>query len=250
MKVLVAVKRIIDSAVKIRVKPDGSGIETDQVRMIMNPFDEIAVEEAVRLKDKGLAEEVIVVSISSESSQEILRSALAMGADQAIFITTDQPTEPLQVAHLLKAVIERESPRLVILGKQAIDDDCNQTGQMLAALLDWPQGTFVSECIIEEGRVRVTREIDEGLETISLRLPAVITTDLRLNTPRYTTLHNIMKAKSKPLKTLTPEELQVSLYTHLKILKVERPPEKNGGVKISNIKELLNILKEKHKVLP
>ncbi|MFW0078996.1 MAG: electron transfer flavoprotein subunit beta/FixA family protein [Coxiella endosymbiont of Haemaphysalis qinghaiensis] len=250
MKVLVAVKRIIDSAVKIRVKADGSGIETDQVRMIMNPFDEIAVEEAVRLKDKGLAEEVIVVSISSASSQEILRSALAMGADQAIFITTDQPTEPLQVAHLLKAVIERESPRLVILGKQAIDDDCNQTGQMLAALLDWPQGTFVSECIIEEGRVRVTREIDEGLETISLRLPAVITTDLRLNTPRYATLRNIMKAKSKPLKTLTPEELQVSLCTHLKILKVECPPEKSGGVKINNIKELLNILKEKHKVLP
>ena len=250
MKVLVAVKQVIDSTVKIRVKPDGSGIETDQVRMAMNPFDEIAVEEAVRLKDKGVAQEVIVVSVDSASCQETLRSALAMGADQAIIITTGKPTEPLQVAHLLKAVVERESPELVILGKQAIDDDCNQTGQMLAALLDWPQGTFVSECVIEGGRARVTREVDGGIETISLRLPAVITTDLRLNTPRCTTLHNIMKAKSKPLKTFTPEELKVSLSAHLKILKVERLPEKVDCIKINNIKELLSILKERHKVLP
>lgn len=249
MKILVGVKRVIDFNIKVRVKADGSGVETERVKMSMNPFDEIAVEEAIRLKDKGLAKEVIVVSIGNEACRETLSSALAMGADRGILIKTDQAQEPLHIAHLLKAMVEIESPTLVILGKQAIDDDCNQTGQMLAALLDWSQGTFVSQCVIENEQARVTREVDGGLETITIRLPAVITTDLRLNKPRYITLPNIMKAKSKPLKMMTPEELGVSLTPHLKTLKVERPPERSAGIKVNDINELLNLLKQKDKIL-
>ncbi|MBW5802982.1 electron transfer flavoprotein subunit beta/FixA family protein [Coxiella endosymbiont of Ornithodoros amblus] len=249
MKILVGVKRVVDFKVKIRVKADGSGIETDQIKMSMNPFDEIALEEAIRIKEKGLASEVIVVSIGLEPCREILLNALAMGADRALLIKTDQAQEPIHVAHLLKVLIEKESPTLVILGKQAIDDDCNQAGQTLAALLDWGQGTFVSKCDIEGDQLRIAREVDTGLETLLLQLPAVITADLRLNKPRYLTLPNIMKAKNRPLTILTPEELGVTLTPHLTMLKIESPPQRAPGIKINNINELLNLLKQKDKVL-
>jgi len=249
MKVLVAVKRVVDFNVKVRVKPDGSGVETRHVKMSMNPFDEIAVEEAIRLKEKNIASEVSVISIGNESCQETLRAALAMGADRAILIKTNQPLEPLHVAKILKALVDKEKPELVILGKQAIDDDCNQTGQMLAALLNWPQGTFASKLEIENNSAQVTREVDGGLETLSIRLPAVATTDLRLNEPRYTSLPNIMKAKMKPLEELLLEDLNIQLKEHVATLSVSSPKEREPGIKINTIEELFKILKEKDKVL-
>lgn len=250
MKVLVAVKRVIDFNVKVRVKADQSGVETDHVKMSMNPFDEIAVEEAIRLKEKGIAKEVVAVSIGADSCQETLRQALALGADRAILIKYEGQLEPLSVAKILKAMVEKESPSLFFLGKQAIDDDCNQTGQMLAALLNWPQATFASKIEIPEPSVaEVTREIDEGLQTIKVKLPAVITTDLRLNVPRYASLPNIMKAKTKPLTMVNFPELNLSLTPHLQTVSVSTPSQRKAGVKINDIKELMNILKEKDQIL-
>ena len=245
MKLLVAVKRVVDYAVKIRVKADGSGIELANVKMSMNPFDEIAVEEAVRLKESGTATEVVAVTIGPAKSQETLRTALAIGADRAIHIETpaDAEVEPLAVAKLLKAVVEAEKPDLVVLGKQAIDDDCNQTGQMLAALLGWPQGTFASKVAPEGGAVAVTREIDGGLETVKLNLPAIVTTDLRLNEPRYPSLPNIMKAKKKPLDVKKPDEFGVDIAPRLKVLKTAEPPARKGGVKVADVAELVHRLK-------
>lgn len=243
MKVLVSVKRVMDYNVKPRVKGDGTGVDLTNVKMSMNPFDEIAVEEALRLKEKGLATEVVVVSIGPAKAQETLRSALAMGADRAILVQTDDPVEPLAVAKILKAVAGEEQPGLVILGKQAIDDDSNQTGQMLAALLDRPQGTFASKVEIEGDAVKVTREVDGGLETVSLKMPAIVTTDLRLNEPRYASLPNIMKAKSKPLSTKTPADYGVETALHLKTLKVTEPPKRQSGVKVADVDELLAKLK-------
>jgi electron transfer flavoprotein beta subunit len=249
MKVLVAVKRVIDYNVKVRVKADGSGVETANVKMSMNPFDEIAVEEAVRLKEAGTADEVVAVSMGVPKCQETLRTTLAMGADRAIHVATEIEPQPLGVAKLLKAVVEREAPEIVIMGKQAIDDDCNQTGQMLAALLDWPQGTFTSGLTIADGRAEVAREIDGGIETLSLRLPAVITTDLRLNTPRYATLPNIMKAKKKPIEELTPEALGVDAAPRLTTLKVEEPPKRPPGIRVESIQELVQKLHQEAKVI-
>ncbi|MDR3527595.1 MAG: electron transfer flavoprotein subunit beta/FixA family protein [Rhizomicrobium sp.] len=249
MKILVAVKRVIDYNVRVRVRADGSGVETANVKFSMNPFDEIALEEAVRLKESGAATEVIAVSIGPVQAQETLRSALAMGADRAILIQTDEAVEPLAVAKLLAAVARRESVELAILGKQAIDDDANQTGQMLAALLDWPQGTFASKLSIENGHAIVTREIDGGLETIRLALPALITTDLRLNTPRYASLPNIMKAKKKPLEVLTQAELGVDITPRLVTLKVEEPPKRKAGVKVADAAQLFDKLKHEAKVI-
>ena len=249
MKILVPVKRVVDYNVKVRVKADGTGVETANVKMSMNPFDEIAVEEAVRLKEAGKAAEIVAVSMGVAQCQETLRTALAMGADRAILVETQAELQPLAVAKLLKALVEREQPELVILGKQAIDDDANQTGQMLAALLGWPQGTFASKVEVGEGRVRVTREIDGGLETVELKLPAVITTDLRLNEPRYVTLPNIMKARKKPLEALTPEALGVDVTPRLKTLKVEEPPKRKGGVRVADVKELVYKLKHEAKVI-
>jgi electron transfer flavoprotein beta subunit len=249
MKVLVAVKRVIDYNVKVRVKADGSGVETANVKMSMNPFDEIAVEEAVRLKEAGTADDVVAVSMGVPKCQETLRTALAMGADRAIHVATEIELQPLGVAKLLKAVVEREAPEIVIMGKQAIDDDCNQTGQMLAALLDWPQGTFTSGLTIADGRAEVAREIDGGIETLSLRLPAVITTDLRLNTPRYATLPNIMKAKKKPIEELTPEALGVDAAPRLTTLKVEEPPKRPPGIRVESIQELVQKLHQEAKVI-
>jgi len=245
MKVLVAVKRVVDYAVKIRVKSDGSGIELANVKMSMNPFDEIAVEEAVRLKEKGTATEVVAVSIGTAKSQETLRTALAIGADRAILVETadDAPVEPLAVAKLLKALVDAEKPDLVVLGKQAIDDDCNQTGQMLAALLGWSQGTFASKVAPESGAVAVTREVDGGLETVKLNLPAIVTTDLRLNEPRYPSLPNIMKAKKKPLDVKKPADLGVDVAPRLKVLKTAEPPVRKGGVKVADVAELVQKLK-------
>ena len=249
MKVLVAVKRVVDYNVNIRVKADGSGVETANVKMSMNPFDEIAVEQAIRLKEAGSVEEIIAVSIGPSKSQETIRTALAMGADRGILIETDVETEPLAVAKLLKAVVEKEQPGLVLLGKQAIDDDCNQTGQMLAALLDWPQGTFVSKMELGGEGVNVTREVDGGLEKVGLKLPAIITVDLRLNEPRYASLPNIMKAKKKPLDTLKPDELGVDVSPRLKTLKVTEPPKRQAGVKVASVDELVNKLRTEAKVI-
>jgi electron transfer flavoprotein beta subunit len=245
MKLFVAVKRVVDYAVKIRVKADGTGIELANVKMSMNPFDEIAVEEAVRLKEKGVATEVIAVSIGPAKSQETLRTALAIGADRAILVETadDTPVEPLAVAKILKALVEAEKPDAVILGKQAIDDDCNQTGQMLAALLGWPQGTFASKVEPQSGSIAVTREIDGGLETVKLNLPAVVTTDLRLNEPRYPSLPNIMKAKKKPLDVKKPQDLGVDTAPRLKVLKTAEPAARKGGVKVADVAELVRRLK-------
>ncbi len=243
MKILVAVKRVVDYAVKIRVKADGSGIELANVKMSMNPFDEIAVEEAVRLKEKDPATEVVAVSIGSAKSQETLRTALAIGADRAILVETADEVEPLGVAKLLKAIVEQEKPDLVVLGKQAIDDDCNQTGQMLAALLGWPQGTFASKVAPEAGSLQVTREVDGGLETVKLNLPAVVTTDLRLNEPRYPSLPNIMKAKKKPLDVKKPGDFGVDVTPRLKVLKTAEPPVRKGGVKVADVAELVRRLK-------
>ena len=244
MKILVAVKRVVDYAVKIRVKGDGSGIELGNVKMSMNPFDEIAVEEAVRLKEKSGAKEVVVVSIGPAKAQDTIRTALAIGADRGIQVETgDATVEPLAVAKLLKGIVDSEKPDLVILGKQAIDDDNNQTGQMLAALLGWPQGTFASKVVPNGGDVDVTREVDGGLETLKLKLPAVVTTDLRLNEPRYPSLPNIMKAKKKPLDVKKPEDFGVDITPRLKVLKTTEPPGRKAGVKVSDVAELVSKLK-------
>ena len=249
MKVLVPVKRVIDYNVKVRVKADQSGVDLANVKMSMNPFDEIAVEEAVRLKEKGKAAEVVAVSIGPQQATETIRTALAMGADRGVLITTDAELQPLAVAKLLKAVIEKEQPGLVIIGKQAIDDDCNQTGQMLAALLDWPQATFASKIAIDGERAEVTREVDGGLETVAFKLPAVVTTDLRLNEPRYASLPNIMKAKKKPIATMTPDELGVDVMPRLVTLKVEEPVKRSGGVKVGSVTELVDKLKNEARVI-
>jgi electron transfer flavoprotein beta subunit len=249
MKVLVAVKRVVDYNVKVRVKADRTGVETANVKMSMNPFDEIGVEEAIRLKEKGAATEIIAVSIGPQQAQETIRTALAMGADRGVHVLHDGETEPLAVAKLLKAVVAKEQPGLVILGKQAIDDDCNQTGQMLAALLGWPQGTFASKISVADGKLEVTREVDGGLETVWLKLPAVITTDLRLNEPRYASLPNIMKAKKKPIEQLTPATLGVDAAPRLTTLKVEEPPKRKSGVKVKDIAELLDKLRNEAKVI-
>jgi electron transfer flavoprotein beta subunit len=250
MKVLVAVKRVIDFNVKIRVKADNTGVETANVKMSMNPFDEIAIEEGVRLREAGAASELVVVSLGVELCRETIRTALAMGADRGILVHTDAELQPLAVAKLLKAVIERENPDLVILGKQAIDDDSNQTGQMLAALMGWSQGTFASNIgLCDAGAAEVTREVDGGLETVSLKLPAVITTDLRLNEPRYASLPNIMKAKKKTIDTLTPEELDVDVAPRLVTLKVEEPPKRQAGVIVDNIPDLVQRLRNEAKVI-
>ncbi len=249
MKVLVPVKRVVDFNVKIRVKSDGSSVELANVKMSMNPFDEIAVEEAIRLKEKGAADEIVVVSIGPQQAQETLRTALAMGADRAILVKADGVIEPLAVAKILKGVVQEESPGLVILGKQAIDDDCNQTGQMLAALLGWPQGTFASKLELEDGKARVTREVDGGLQTLLLKLPAVITTDLRLNEPRYASLPNIMKAKKKPLADKAPTDYGVDVAAHVKSLSTAEPPGRKAGVKVASVDELIAKLKDEAGVI-
>jgi electron transfer flavoprotein beta subunit len=249
MKVLVAVKRVVDYNVKIRVKADKSGVELANVKMSMNPFDEIGVEEAVRLKEKGAATEIVAVSLGVAQCQETLRTALAMGADRGVLVQTEAPLEPLAVAKLLKAVVEKEQPKLVILGKQAIDDDCNQTGQMLAALLGWPQATFASKLALEGDAASVTREVDGGLETIAVKLPAIVTTDLRLNEPRYASLPNIMKAKKKPIDTLAPEALGVDVSPRLETLKVEEPPKRTAGIKVPDVATLVAKLQSEAKVI-
>jgi electron transfer flavoprotein beta subunit len=249
MKILVAVKRVVDYNVKIRVKSDQSGVDTANVKMSMNPFDEIAVEEAIRLKEAGIASEIVVFSAGSAQCQETLRTALAIGADRAILVETDVDLQPLAVAKLLQAVCVKEQPELIILGKQAIDDDSNQTGQMLAALIDIPQATFASKVVFADGTLRVTREVDGGLETISMALPAVITTDLRLNEPRYVTLPNIMKAKKKVLDIVKPEALGVDVTPHLKTIKVEEPPKRNAGILVADVAALVDKLKNEAKVI-
>jgi electron transfer flavoprotein beta subunit len=249
MKALVAVKRVVDFNVKVRVKSDQSGVELANVKMGMNPFDEIAVEEAVRLKEAGVATEVVVVTCGPAACQETLRTAMAIGADRGILVETNAELQPLAVAKLLKAIVEKENPQLVILGKQAIDDDANQTGQMLAALLRWPQATFASKVVIADGKATVTREIDGGLETVEVKLPAVITTDLRLNEPRYATLPNIMKAKKKPLETLKTEALGVDITPRLSTLSVTEPPKRKAGVLVADVNELIDKLRTEAKVI-
>ena len=249
MKVLVPVKRVVDYNVKVRVKSDGSGVDIANVKMSMNPFDEIAVEEATRLKEKGAATEVIAVSCGVTQCQETLRTAMAIGADRAILVDTSEELQPLAVAKLLKALVEKEQPQLVILGKQAIDDDCNQTGQMLAALLGWPQATFASKVEVADGKVIVSREVDGGSETLSLSLPAIITTDLRLNEPRYVTLPNIMKAKKKQMDTFKPEDLGVDVKPRIQTLKVSEPPKRSAGIKVADVAALVDKLKNEAKVI-
>ena len=250
MKVLVPVKRVVDYNVKVRVKSDGTGVDIANVKMSMNPFDEIAVEEAVRLREKGIATEVIAVSCGDAKCQETLRTAMAIGADRAILVQTDAELQPLAVAKLLKAMVDKEQPGLIILGKQAIDDDANQTGQMLAALADLPQGTFANKVEVAGDTVSVVREIDGGLQTVELSMPAVITTDLRLNEPRYVTLPNIMKAKKKPMETVTPEDLGVDVAPRLKTLKVAEPPKRGAGIMVPDVATLVEKLKNEAKVLP
>ena len=249
MKILVPVKRVVDYNVKVRVKSDGTGVDLANVKMSMNPFDEIAVEEAVRLKEAGVATEVIAVSCGLAACQETLRTAMALGADRAVLVETDVELQPLAVAKLIKAVAEKEAPQLVIFGKQAIDDDANQTGQMFAALMGWAQATFASKLVIAEGRANVTREVDGGGETLSLKLPAVVTTDLRLNEPRYATLPNIMKAKKKPLETVKPADLGVDVTPRLTTLKVVEPAKRSAGVKVADVKTLVEKLKNEAKVI-
>jgi electron transfer flavoprotein beta subunit len=249
MKVLIGIKLVVDANVKIRVRADGSGVETAGLKHSINPFCEIAVEEAVRLKEKGAADEIVVVSIGPAAAQEALRAALAVGADRAIHVLTDEEVQPLAVAKTLKAIVGKEQPQLVILGKQAIDDDCNQTGQMLATLLGWPQGTFASKVVAGDGGITVTREIDGGLETVELTLPAVVTSDLRLNEPRYASLPNIMKAKKKPLETVKPEDLGVDLTPRLKTLKVAEPPRRQAGIKVGSVQELVEKLRNEARVI-
>ena len=249
MKVLVAVKRVVDYNVKVRVKADNSGMDLANVKMSMNPFDEIAVEEAVRLKERGVVTEVVAVSCGVTANQETLRTAMAIGADRAILVETDETLQPLAVAKLLKALADKEQPQLVFLGKQAIDDDANQTGQMLAALAGWSQGTFASKVEIADGKATVTREVDGGLETVAITLPAVITSDLRLNEPRYVTLPNIMKAKKKEIATTTPAELGVDVAPRLKTLKVQEPPKRAAGIKVPDVATLVDMLKNTAKVI-
>jgi electron transfer flavoprotein beta subunit len=249
MKIIVPVKRVVDYNVKVRVKSDGTGVDIANVKMSMNPFDEIAVEEATRLREKGAVTEVIAVSCGVTQCQETLRTAMAIGADRAILVDTTEELQPLAVAKLLKALVDKEHPQLVILGKQAIDDDCNQTGQMLAALLGWPQATFASKVDVVDGKVTVSREVDGGSETLSLTLPAIITTDLRLNEPRYVTLPNIMKAKKKQMDTYKPEELGVDVTPRIKTLKVSEPPKRSAGVKVADVAALVEKLKNEAKVI-
>jgi len=249
MKVLVPVKRVVDYNVKVRVKSDGTGVETANVKMSMNPFDEISIEEAIRLREAGIATEVIAVSCGVAACQETLRTALAIGADRAILVETDVELQPLAVAKLLKAVVDKEGPKLAIVGKQAIDDDCNQTGQMLAALLGWPQGTFANKITVEGEKLRVAREVDGGLETVILNLPAVITSDLRLNEPRYVTLPNIMKAKKKPLEIIKPDALGVDVTPRLVTLKVVEPPKRKGVLKVPDVQSLVVKLRTEAKVI-
>ncbi|MBN8556774.1 MAG: electron transfer flavoprotein subunit beta/FixA family protein [Proteobacteria bacterium] len=249
MKALVAVKRVVDYNVKVRVKSDGTGVDIANVKMSMNPFDEIAVEEAVRLKEKGVLTEVVAVSCGVAQCQETLRTAMAIGADRAILVETNEELQPLAVAKLLKALVDKEQPSLVILGKQAIDDDANQTGQMLAALADLPQATFASKIEVADGKASVTREVDGGLETVAISLPAVVTTDLRLNEPRYVTLPNIMKAKKKPLDTVKPEDLGVDVAPRLKTLKVAEPPKRGAGIKVPDVATLVDKLRNEAKVI-
>ena len=249
MKVLVPVKRVIDYNVKIRVKSDNTGVETANVKMSMNPFDEISVEEAIRMKEAGFADEIIVVSIGVQQCQETIRTALAMGADRGIHVKSDEELEPLAVAKSLKALVDKEAPELIILGKQAIDDDSNQTGQMLAALLGWPQGTFASKIELADGGAKITREVDSGLETIQIDLPAIITVDLRLNEPRYASLPNIMKAKKKPIDEVTPADLAVDTAPRLQTLKVEAPPIRQAGVMVDSVAALVDKLKNEARVI-
>lgn len=249
MKILVPVKRVVDYNVKVRVKADGTGVETANVKMSMNPFDEIAVEEAVRLKEKGVATEIIAVSVGPTAAQEQIRTALAMGADRGILVEVDGVVEPLAVAKILKALVAKESPELVIMGKQAIDDDMNATGQMLAALMGWGQGTFASKVEIADGAARVTREVDGGLETVSIKLPAIITADLRLNEPRYASLPNIMKARKKPIETVKPADLGVDAAPRLTVLKVEEPAKRQAGKKVGSVAELVDKLRNEAKVI-
>ena len=245
MKIMVPVKRVVDYNVKVRVKSDNTGVELANVKMSMNPFDEIAVEEALRLKEAGKAEEVIIVSVGPKAAQETIRTGLAMGADRGILVEHEGSTEPLAVAKILKAIVAEENPEIVLLGKQAIDGDNNQTGQMLAQLLGWPQGTFASEVALEDGSVNVTREIDGGLETVKLNLPAIITSDLRLNEPRYASLPNIMKAKRKPIDEKTPADYGVDMSPRVSVLRVEEPPKREAGIKVESVEELVSKLKEK-----
>jgi electron transfer flavoprotein beta subunit len=249
MKIIVPVKRVVDYNVKVRVRADGSGVETAGVKMSMNPFDEIAVEEAVRLKEKGAADEIIAVSIGVQQCAETLRTALAMGADRGILVESDADLQPLAVAKLLSAIVKKEQPQLVILGKQAIDDDMSATGQMLAALLGWSQGTFASKVTMDGDRLTVTREVDGGLETVLLNLPSIITTDLRLNEPRYASLPNIMKARKKPITNFSPSDLGVDVTPRLKVIKVEEPPKRAAGQKVASVKELVNKLRAEAKVI-
>ena len=249
MKILVPVKRVVDFNVKIKVKSDNSGVDLENTKMSMNPFDEIAVEEAVKLKEKKICDEIIAISIGSAKSEETLRTALAIGADKGILIETEEEVQPLEVAKILKEIIKKNNPDLVLMGKQAIDDDSNQTGQMLAALLGWPQGTFASKLEINGKKINVTREIDGGLETLSMELPAIVTTDLRLNEPRYASLPNIMKAKQKPIEKITPGDLNIEIKQRLKTLKVTEPPKKETGIKVDSVQELISKLHEKEKVI-
>src|SRR5215469_14299636 len=244
MKVLVPVKRVVDKDVKIRVKTDGTGVELANVKMSMNPFDEIAVEEAIRLKEAGKATEIVAVSIGPPQASETIRTALAMGADRGILVKVDQAVEPLAVAKILKSIVDAEKPALVILGKQAIDDDCNQTGQMLAALLNWPQGTFASKVALDGDALMVTREVDGGLQTVKLKMPAIVTTDLRLNEPRYASLPNIMKAKKKPIDEKSPADYSVDVKPRLEVLKTSEPPTRKAGIKVKSVGELVEKLKE------
>lgn len=249
MKILVAVKRVIDFTVQIRVKADQTGVETANVKMSMNPFDEIAVEEAIRMKEKGIAKEVIVMSVGTSANQETLRTALAMGADRAILVETDTDIQPLAAAKIIKAITLKEQPQIIILGKQAIDSDNNQTGQMLAGLLNWPQGTFASKLMIEDSQIKVTREVDGGLETLLLKLPAVITTDLRLNEPRYLSLPNIMQSKRKPINVIPVQELAVDIQPRLQTLKISAPEKRRSGMKVASVQELVNKLKQEAQVI-
>ncbi|WP_043833065.1 electron transfer flavoprotein subunit beta/FixA family protein [Muricoccus aerilatus] len=250
MKLLVPVKRVVDYNVKVRVRPDGTGVETANVKMSMNPFDEIAVEEAVRLKEKGVATEIVAVSVGPTQAQEQIRTALAMGADRGILVETTDTVEPIAVAKILKAIVDKEGPQMVILGKQAIDDDMNATGQMLAALLGWGQGTFANKVEVADGSASVTREVDGGQETVKLTLPAIVTTDLRLNEPRYASLPNIMKARKKPIETVKPADLGVDTTPRLKVIKVEEPPKRQAGVKVASAAELVSKLRNEAKVIP
>ena len=249
MKILVPVKRVVDYNVKIKVKSDNSGVDLENTKMSMNPFDEIAVEEAVKLKEKKICDEIIAISIGSTKSEETLRTALAVGADKGILIETEEEVQPLEVAKILKEIIKKNNPDLVLMGKQAIDDDSNQTGQMLAALLGWPQGTFASKLEINGKKINITREIDGGLETLGMELPAIVTTDLRLNEPRYASLPNIMKAKQKPIEKITPSDLNIEIKQRLKTLKVTEPPKKESGIKIDSVQELISKLHDEEKVI-